>query len=481
VRWRGPETALFVLALGVYAYFFQGGSWNSASRFDLVRAVVEQHTLRIDDYHQNTGDLALRDGHYYCDKAPGLSFVAVPAYALVHPFAGDRRPRARLVNRGAWLATVWAVGVPSAAAVVMVFHLAGPAFLGLPAATAAALALSYAFGTLALPYSTLFYGHQLAAALLIVAFGLLVPVRRGEKAPTTARLALTGILLGTAVAVEYPAALAVAAILGFEARRARLGRRWVPLLAGLAIPLLLLAAYHTVAFGHPLALPYHFSTDAPRHRGLALGIGLPEPRVMAALLVSRYRGLLYSAPWLLLAAPGAVVLLRDRARRPEGLVCAIVPLVLLALNASLGDWHGGWGTGPRHLVPALPFLALAAGGVFATRWARLAGIAAAPLVAVSIMLMLMATAVQPEVPRWYGRPFEQFVVPRFLAGNLAVNTLPLHTGTVHERREATNLGERLGLRGWGSLAPLAAFVTCALVWLVRTLRVARRNESRSVI
>lgn len=38
-----------VLALS-YGYFFSGGGWNQASRFDLVRALVEQGTIRIDRY-----------------------------------------------------------------------------------------------------------------------------------------------------------------------------------------------------------------------------------------------------------------------------------------------------------------------------------------------------------------------------------------------------------------------------------------------
>ena len=99
-----PEAALFALAFTAYAYFFQGG-WNAAVRFDLVRAVVEQGTVRIDGYETNTGDLAYRDGHYYCDKAPGLSFAAVPVYAAVHPLAGEGRLRGRFVSRAAWLAT----------------------------------------------------------------------------------------------------------------------------------------------------------------------------------------------------------------------------------------------------------------------------------------------------------------------------------------------------------------------------------------
>ena len=59
-----------------YAYFYEGGGWNQNSRFDLVRAITQEHTLRIDEYHQNTQDKAFDRGHYYSDKAPGVALLA---------------------------------------------------------------------------------------------------------------------------------------------------------------------------------------------------------------------------------------------------------------------------------------------------------------------------------------------------------------------------------------------------------------------
>ena len=44
-----------------YAYFYEGGGWNQNSRFDLVRAIVEQGTLRIDAYDENTERQGLRE------------------------------------------------------------------------------------------------------------------------------------------------------------------------------------------------------------------------------------------------------------------------------------------------------------------------------------------------------------------------------------------------------------------------------------
>src|SRR5262249_57538468 len=73
--------ALFV----TFAWFYQAGGWNQNSRFDLVRAIVDEGTLRIDDYHRNTGDKARWNGHYDSDKAPGLALAAVPAVAPAPP------------------------------------------------------------------------------------------------------------------------------------------------------------------------------------------------------------------------------------------------------------------------------------------------------------------------------------------------------------------------------------------------------------
>src|SRR5919106_2551461 len=94
-----PEIPLFALVFGAYAYFYQAGGWNQNSRFDLTRAIVEGHTVAIDAFHHNTGDKAQRGSHWYSDKAPGLSLLAVPAYALVYAVRGAD------VVAGSYLAT----------------------------------------------------------------------------------------------------------------------------------------------------------------------------------------------------------------------------------------------------------------------------------------------------------------------------------------------------------------------------------------
>ena len=486
-RWsrvlRSPELALFALCFGVYAYFFQAGGWNQNSRFDLVRAVVEQGRLTIDDYVGNTGDYAFFDGHYYCDKAPGLSMLAVPVYAAVHPFAHGQRPRGRLVHLGAYLSTLAGVALPSALGGVLLMRTA--VRLGASAAAAAALALSYAFATLAFPYATLFYAHQLAGGLVIAAFALLVEARRAGVA-TRARLALAGLLLGLAVASEYPVVL-IAGVLGAYAWVAvRPWRRLGWLAAGAAVPLVALAVYHAACFGGPFTVPYSAAADPNRHGGLWLGLRWPDPAILGKVLFSTERGLLHHTPWLALAMPGLFRMLRAREIRLEGLACLAAIAAGLAFNGSLrgpNDWRGGAGVGTRYLVPWLPFFALATVGLCVpplAGWARrplvrAAGAAVvATLVLVSGARMFLSTAIRPEIHR-VDDPFAVYS-ELWRRDQVAVSTVPFHSGNA-DPKHAWNLGERMGLEGRASLWPLAIYSLIVGGWLATTIRKSNLVDS----
>ena len=489
---RRPETALFVAALVSYAYFYQAGGWNQNSRFDMVRAIVEGGTASIDAYHENTNDKARIGDSYYCDKAPGVSWMAVPPYAvarLVLPRAdGDDVAEARFLAFAAHVSTVWAIGVPSAVSVVALALLLGA--IGVGERTRLAAAAAYGLGTLAFPYSTLLYGHQVAASFTLCAFALLVRARHaGGAGPLL--LAGVGALLGGAVVVEYPSALTAIVIAAYAATFVRPLHRLAWLAAGAAVPCAALALYHAVVFGGPLALPYDFSTQKNRSRGFFMGLGVPDGAVLWQILLSPYRGLFFSSPWLALSVPGAVRMARARAGalRAEAATCLAIALLHLWLNASLADWQGGWGTGPRYLVPAIPFFAVlaaalalpatsegtsGAGALRRTAWAFAAAAALG-----SAFLMLAGTAVKPEVPVRERHPFGAYILPRLAKGELAISTqsidsirsTPGHDAPDPLRVEhAWNLGQRAGLDGLASLAPLVAVWVACAGWLVLAVR-----------
>ncbi len=493
---RRPELALFALALSAYAYFYQAGGWNQNSRFDLVRAIVDDGSSSIDRTHRNTGDKACRgpDGrckrarpgidHYFCDKAPGASWLAVPAYAVARTM-GSPASGERFLAPASHAATVWAIGVPSALAVAMLFSLC--AALGMRRGLASLIALGWGFATLAFPYSTLLYGHQLAASLLVIGFALLVRARHGGRA-SGAALAAAGFALGAAVVVEYPAALASAALVAYAAVWLRPLRRagWIAL--GMAVPAAACAVYHAAVFGSPLALPYEFSTQPHRSQGFFMGLGVPQGEALGDILLSPYRGLLFSAPWLALAFPGAAALMRQGRLRAEAMVCIAIVLLFLWLNASLVDWQGGWAMGARYLVPSLPFWALLAGSAVWLARGRTRRVLAPLALAAGVLsafLMLAGTAVKPEVPTHIRHPFGEVILPAFARGELATSRQSIDSPShpAEGPRRAYNVGHKLGLDGGWSLLPLAAIAFGAAVWLRWTLgelsgRGRRRRTSR---
>jgi hypothetical protein len=477
-------TAIFLLLLGVYGYFYQAGGWNQNSRFDLVRAIVEQGTFSIDRYEANTGDDAIRDGHYYCDKAPGASVFCLPTYWAMYRLAGAPDP----VSPGwlawaVWLSVVVAIGVPSALAAVCLARLNER--LGLSAVAASAVALLWGLGTMALPYSTLLYGNQLSASLMLIAFHVFVGVRQGAS-PSRARMVTAGALLGCAVATEYPAALIGVPIAIYGLAAAGVRPACVAALGGL-VPVTLLLAYHHVVFGSVLSFPYDYSVwDTPK-TGWFMGIGVPDLRALRNILISEYRGLLYTTPWLVAAVPGGIALARRHGR--EAAVCAWSALVFVWLNSSIPPWHGGWAAGPRYLVPMLPFLAILAGGALlpsihgrtdrASLTRRLVtGAVLAVLGLFSVANMFAATAVKPEISTAERRPYAEFVWPKFLAGDLAVSTQSIDAldNPANAPRQAWNLGMKAGLDGHLSLVPLYLWMGLTVGWLARILRREREPQ-----
>ncbi len=83
-----------------YGYFVGPPAWNQNSRFALTRALVESGSTAIDPYHHTTGDKSWREGHFFSDKAPGASLLALPAYALAYGItrvSGGELARAEVV------------------------------------------------------------------------------------------------------------------------------------------------------------------------------------------------------------------------------------------------------------------------------------------------------------------------------------------------------------------------------------------------
>jgi hypothetical protein len=99
-------------------------------------------------------------------------------------------------------------------------------------------------------------------------------------------------------------------------------------------------------------------------------------------------------------------------------------------------------------------------------------------------MLVVGTSVTPEVPGHVRRPFQDYLLPRFSRGELAVSTQSIDMPSHPDRapRQAFNVGHTLGLRGRVSLVPLALAWLACTVWIVLAIRrdqIPGRQDARS--
>jgi hypothetical protein len=473
--------AFFWLIVLSYAFFVASdANWNTESHLYPAFSAVDYHTLRIDAFQQRLGDKSLWQGHYYSDKAPGLSLLAIPVYAALRLVMPSQRgqhyevypeqkyaiPRATVYIR--YALTYVLIILPSALFAVL-FWL----FLSRFVSSGWALALSavYALGTIAYPFSVRFYSHQLTAVLLFSAFMLIylrVRCRPANPGALTAS-AIAGLLCGYSVISEYPTAVIVALLLIYLAVIARNRVRFAAaFLAGLAPAAALGILYDLIAFGRPLATGYMYTHSAlyQNHvRSGALGItglagyGLQWPTLdnFWQITFGAYRGIFVVSPVLLLLAAAVPRMWRRRDLRVELWICLAVVVAYLLMDASHGaivnGWSGGTGVASRHIVPALPFMCYVLVFGLADPRFRMAFVA---LGAVSVAMMFITVAGAGLFSMTDHNPIANEMLPTFFSGNIQ-----------------PNWGNMVGLTGFKSLALLCvagAGLVSRIVWLFHTDR-----------
>jgi hypothetical protein len=344
------------LAVGLIAFcglsFVHNVNTQEKSRLALAQAIVEDGSLRIDKWQDQTIDKALYRNHYYTDKAPGVSFLAVAPIAGFHAIGAVSKKTAQdgVWSRESLLLILRAAtgGVGFVLAVLLVgraVEAISPGF-GLAAATA------FGLGTLALPLAATTFSHVLAGAVGFAAFLAAVAARKRGAVLCL----VSGICTGAALVIEYQAAMIFVLVAIYVLITS--GSRALGLFALGTLPgILALAAYNQAVFDSPLRFSYGYVVGeyAPLQAHGFFGIGVPTLGHTADALVST-RGLLTQSPVLVLAAIGLVAFLRGR-HRSEAALCIAVSTAFLLVDAGYFDPFGGLSPGPRFVIPALPFLA----------------------------------------------------------------------------------------------------------------------------
>jgi hypothetical protein len=399
---------------------------NEGVRVFTVKAVVEHHTLAINDVTRAWGfidDKAVRGGRLYQSKAPLVSLLAAAAYAVVHPVTGDlSRPALTRLCRlsGGAVPVALLLGVTWWA--LRQRRRPAPddddADTGDHDVVVDLVMVGLVLGTGVLASLQVFSGHALAAVAPATVLALArLPGRTWHSV-------VAAMALSAAATAEYPAALCLP--LGWlVVRRAPDRRRAIvaAVVAGIVVAMPTLIAHQSM-WGAPWRTGYSFLEHPhyqPLVRGTFFGIGLPSPSVLATTLVSPELGLFFFSPFLLLG-----LLWRARVRasgvdridldRADVVVVVGVVLGFMLFIAGFRGWRGGWSVGPRYILEVAGVLAVCAVdgvGVLPRRW-RLPLLMT--LVSVSVLHSGLAGAFFPHLPDVLRAPVGELLLPLIARG-----------------------------------------------------------------
>src|SRR5919108_3980594 len=341
------------------------------SRLGLTQSLALRGSVSIDPYAAATGDKARYEGHWYSDKAPGVSFLALPLARL--GFDAMRltgRVPSHFENRGLWnrwpllfAARLATGGLLFLFALLLLWRVAESLRPGRGAAVAVTLGLA----TLAFPLAATVFGHLGGG---ILAFSAWLIAWRMHARPLF--WPVVGLLAGIAVLFEYQAALAGIVVLVYLVVRTRRLLSIVLFLLGAVPAGVVLGAYNWAAFGSPTHFSYGYVLIPSQKEGF-FGISAPTWSGLDRVFFGDH-GILREQPVLLLAAAGLVLLWR-RGFRAEAAACGAVAVLFALMTSGYFDPYGGVSPGPRFFIPALPFLVVGLAEAY-SRWPRLTSVIA---------------------------------------------------------------------------------------------------------
>jgi hypothetical protein len=359
--------------IGLFYYTPRSNSPAVTTRMALTLSIIEQGVLNIDKFADRTEDKAFFEGHYYADKAPGLSLLGVPPAAAADVyFRAQGWPTDTLdwgiYDRYARAATLAVVGLMSAAAAAAIYLIA----LRLGASNQGAIFGSFviAVGSPFFFWSTTFMAHAPAGSMFLFVFGLAVLPRRKDFALGVA----VGAVAGFAVVIDLTAAIVLGVAGGIL-----LALTWRPsapgawgylsgILLGGLLGIMPLLIYNTMVFGSPFHVGYASVVGFEGMKQGLFGIGWPNLSTLYEILLGNFRGLRPLVPVIALVPVGLAMMWFSPTTRTAAIVITAIATTVTLINAGYYYWEGGFSTGPRHLVSMLPVLGVAMAFVWSRQW-----------------------------------------------------------------------------------------------------------------
>lgn len=330
---------LLVVFLSVY-YVDLWKNGNTVSRLLPVKALAQQGTWCIDDYHEETIDKALIDGHYYSEKAPLPAWIVAPVYLLLYNLEIDQLMKdddELLYLTGSILIAV----IPFVLFVMLIYRSLIKEGWNIYKAMLVSLILPYsAFIWI---YGGTAFSHVMAGLWLVLSY---IYIREKKS------YVVSGFFAGLALITEYPIGMIFLlwpAVLLYQNKSIRPSLLFA---LGTFPAVIAQFIYNYIFTGNPIDMLYnHQAIDFYHDPNTFIGFALPIPEAMWKLLFGFYRGWFFHAPVLILFF---AFLIKQTVKTPKMMLFNyLAPLVVCSylLFSSYRVWYGGWCFGPRHFVP----------------------------------------------------------------------------------------------------------------------------------
>jgi tetratricopeptide (TPR) repeat protein len=348
---------------------------GATSRAIPVLTLFEDHSLQIDKYKDYSIDRSKINDHYYSDKAPLTSLVVFPFYSLYRmlglpelkestlrkyplymyyydPNFDDRIPYPK---RYAPLSTIMVIGDIFCGAIPFVLILAISLFAVKKASSQVSpvvvVMLSF-YASYLFTYSGTYTGHILSGLFALAGY---IFVRRKQYV-------LSGILVGLAMSIEFTVGILFPVwfiLIYLNDKKITNSLRFA---AGLIPGTLFIMIYNYYITGSAFTTTYSYlDNQFAGHR--YNGFSYPKISALWGITVSAYRGALVFAPVLIVllwyAIKRNIQIPKDFiSGKSKELISAglknyllVTSIIYLLLVSSYFVWTGGWGFGPRHLIP----------------------------------------------------------------------------------------------------------------------------------
>lgn len=331
---------------------------NQNSRYDLTFAIVDKSSLTIDAYHLNTQDKSFIQGHFYTDKAIGLSIIGVPVYYIAKKYFSAIKINLT-PDMAAYLIRVFTVSLSAAAGAsfffLLIFSISQNISVALTNTAILSLCSPYYV------YATMFYGHSVSASLIIIAFWLLSASSEKYK---KFKIFSAGYLLSFSVMIEYPVFMLAAPMSLFYLINKKFAWSEKFIFSFSFLPVIITQLLYNYYVNGGLFKIGYDNEHAHYFKGMMqvgiYGIYLPSLKNMIFMLFSSERGLLFYSPVLIFVFLQFLSVIKNAITKLDGnnsyCFASLCFAFFFIIISGYFEISGGWAYSIRHLIPALPFL-----------------------------------------------------------------------------------------------------------------------------